>query len=284
MSKPPKGSVFRFKEIVNRFDQLQRIGADYLDEQRLDGKLFRSYTVEAGQCLGMDETGIGLVADALEPYYGRTFNRLLRVQLSWRLAGGYSVLKKNRPLADKFRTVPDRWAGFMVTAVEPAMRSKRGTPQVLLRMRIVTGIFSGLSFEQRFPYKYVTKIMAKDLGMPRFKGAAPLSIVQMFGVALLTTPRDTPRMTDLYTPPGAKALNKALNNLRAKPCMWDYTWPCRNCPVGYADGAEGCGRAVHETALVKRFCPGCKRRNWFHPNARVPICLHCDFSRARSGA
>ena len=43
MSKPPKGSVFRFKEIVNRFEQLQRVGVDYLDDQRLDGKLFRGF-------------------------------------------------------------------------------------------------------------------------------------------------------------------------------------------------------------------------------------------------
>ena len=158
--------------------------------------------------------------------------------------------------------------------------SKTGKVQLVLSFRILDGPYGGLAFKQYMPYRFVTAILAKDIGFPRFKGLHYLEMAGMWFVGLLVSDKWGPRLSEFSPTSASLDHNRKLRASRKMPCLRDFECVCHKCIVGY-DGDNPCIRAVHRFTFDKSWCPCCEHESYFDPAADSRICVVCTGKKFR---
>jgi len=228
-----------------------------------------------------------VVAESLSCYRGKELNEVLLKTIFWRIACGFDLLKEGQVLAGEFRQGKDECLPLRVTQSVPAAPLQNGQAAVTLTFMIMSGVYAGLSFSQRMPYRYVVYYLAGEMGFPKFKPIHYLEMVQcvLAGVITFQDP-SRPKVGDAFCPVSGKAVNRELRKNR-KECLFDFRWPCQNCTKGYL-GASPCAKATRQFSMVKRECKGCpagRVESWFDPKSNSEYCVKCQermlFKRAK---
>lgn len=282
IESPLDGVRFQLAGVVKRCDNLN--GAiTFVEDVTFEGVELESFASQACRLMRLSKrVHIQNARKALTMYSGRKMGRDFYVDMCWLMAAGYSRFRVGKEIENAFRTINDRWVGVIVTDIQPAPMSSNKTHRVEVHFRIITGIFCALKFSQWMPQDYVTKIMAKSMGVPKYNRAHVKEIVGMVCVVLFRSDGYRQSMIDLQVPAAAFSYNRQLYRSRAKPCdPWGYEWTCYQCPVGYDDdrGKKRCVRATHPHSYTYQECPHCGKQSWFDLRSRSSLCIRCNVNR-----
>ena len=218
-------------------------------------------------------------------YTGRTITRELISTIYWRLAAGRDWMLKGRFMAHDFpasgRTT-QFWTGLHISSCGYGPLTKNGKLQLTLGFRAMSGPYAGLTFTQHIPYFVVTRKIAKEIGFPVYQKTHYNELVQCVFVGYVSLDlwgdRLTPKVIEYHVSSMASKINRDLRRRRAEECQHaGYTWPCYQCPRGYADTANRyCYRAVRPFALQLKLCPQCNQQSYFDVAVGSSVCVSCQ--------
>jgi hypothetical protein len=224
--------------------------------------------------------------EILTPYYGKKLDHVTADPLAWRLAAGRDTMAKGEFLLDVFMPCEPYWTGLRIEDCHHAIPSKEGKPMIELVLRVYDGVFAGLRFSQKIPYKFVIAKLARDIGMPVYQKVHKNELVQCHFAGLIGYDRG-PRVSEFHTSPGIRTFNSKIRKERAKPCIKGYKWLCHQCTMGYLrmedkeDSKLFCPRGTHSMTFKKQACPQChKEEAWFDPALNSGVCIECKHKTA----
>ena len=275
----PKGLKFDFKPVLIRVTTLGLyvLWTGRFSDLLLEGEHFKVLVDRSLSALGLTGAARRPIEECLAPFYGQKLTNERLSDIGWRLAAGYSSFAKGKAIMNDFLPgFGEHWAPMMIESVRGAMLSKMGKAQLELSFRIFDGPYGGLCFKQRMPYRFVTAIMAKDIGFPRFTGLHYLEMSGMWLAGLIMSDRWGLRLNEFAPTAASLDHNRDLRKRRKDPCLRGFDCVCHRCVIGY-DGGDPCIRAVHRWTFVERACPVCdKEFAMFDLASNSLICVECE--------
>jgi hypothetical protein len=287
--QPPEGSVFFFKPVLNWMEKLRgRVfhrdaDADDHLEEPLCGERYKELVDDILGALELGGSARAPLEQLVARFYGKALGVPERADLAWLLASGRETLKAGQCPALGFKSVEGEWAAMRVEHVQYTTPSRLGRLRLSVHFRSFGGAFGGLPFRTPMAYDYVTKVFAKDLGLPRYQRAHYREIVDLWLVGYLVVDEKLrPRLEYVHMTSTALAHNRTVRMRRREPCPREYRWPCHDCTVGYLY-PDACPRATHPWTYTKKRCDKCETEGWFDPTHPGPFCVKCRERFVREG-
>jgi len=222
----------------------------------------------------------------LSKYYGQVLDYKSGSSLAWRIAAGAKLMAKGISTLGEFCPCDSYWTGLRIDEVNHVHPSKEGKPMLELVLRIYDGIFAGLRFTQRMPYRFVIAKLARDIGFQIYQKVHKNELVGAHFGGLLTCDSSGPRIAEFYSSMSINKANRDVRKDRTLPCLKGYRWLCHQCTIGYMkcddnqNSAWWCPRGTHSTTFVKQTCPACLKEAWFDPALNSKICIECKHHTA----
>ena len=219
------------------------------------------------------------VREMMSAYAGKALTWETRRAVFWRLAMAFGLLVENATVENQFVPRKTYWTGLRVLDAWYAPPSRSGASMVDLSMIVYGGVFAGLDFVQRMSWRWLTRVLAWDVGFARFKPVRIGELVQARLIGLLdTTEPGRPKMTEYRPKSGIKTFNRGLRKERETCRLGFQGKECWDCHMGYAYEAgimDPCPKATHSRRWVQRPCRRCAQDGWFDPGYHTPVCLRC---------
>lgn len=241
------------------------------------------------------------VRKALIPFYGRKMTRADFDGACLRVSALRRKIKFDIPFLDAFSTTKDLvWNVLVVESSEYSRLTKSKKAIVNVEFTVLEGDYAGLSLAQDMPQRYVTLVMARELGTSWKHD--PVSVRSVVGFRLIGGIRldveYQPKVEEIYGSDSLRMYNRLL--LSTRQAVEDYhkglhnkfsfTWrcpnrysgPCTICPRG----RDTCTRGTHRRTYVESFCRKCRNEKaWFDPPAvKTGVCVNCRVKAVRQGA
>lgn len=276
MPLPPDWK-FSFQAVLKRYEQVVvqiHCNGPY-SGMNFEGETFKHYVESACSFFKFDESARRCFECCITAFYGQRLTDVNMKEMAWRLAAGHDRFKGGLNVYNAFQKEEEHWVPLRIEQVSFAPPSRAGKVQLALRLRALDGVFAGLVFSQRITFVFATKVIAKDLGFPRFEGMDhnELSQCHFVGSLLVENPQ-YPGIVEFAPTASSVAHNRRLRKARNEPCLRGFSFECHRCPIGY-EGEDPCIRGTHRASFVKKDCPACKVEAYFDPASDSQICVSC---------
>lgn len=218
----------------------------------------------------------------LAGFQGKTMTPEMLNECAWRCAASFDCLMKFKAMHLAFTPVVPDWAAMRVDDVRYGRPTMNGKPTLNITFRLFSGPFGGLTFEQRFPYRFWMGLVRRDLGFPVYKRVHKNEFVLVRLAGLLDT-TEQPQITEFYASGGMRTWNSGLRKLREEPCRLDFSWLCHECTMGHSPAAKDiscASRGTHTNTFRQGHCIRCKEDDaWLDGAARVCVSCEADANR-----
>ncbi len=276
---PPEGVRFQFRAVMKRRDDLVmkvNLAGDYLDQPFADER-FQRYTEEVRKLFSLKQELKKGIMDVAAPYYGRPLREPELEELTWRLAASYDLLQQGGSGQARFVLSQPEWVPLLIEDCAYTSPSQSGKTRISVTFRLLGGRFAGLRFSQALNHVYLTRVLAPEIGFPRFSSLHHGELVQCWLGSEFNVPEpERPAIQDVYGTSVAIEHNRQLRKIRDEPCPKGYDWACHKCPVGY-EYPDGCPRATHTKTFVRRPCEECRsEKAYFDPSRNDKRCVVCN--------
>jgi hypothetical protein len=282
---PPKHFKFSVNPVLRRFIIVSE-GANHvlLSDESFTPQMMNEYVQAASYSLKLKKETRPLVASAVAIHCNAWLDRMTIRDITWRVAAGYDNFVAGIQTESKLHTGVREWVGLRIEQCYYGRPFKSGKTSLLVFFRILSGSFAGLLFSQRLPFRYVTGVLAKEIGWPRFNKVYPGEIVQACLVGEVAFAEKGTKLEEIYPASTVIRHNRTLRKERKVPisgprkrCPGNYDFPCHECSRGYeSPGEDGCMLATHPLAYAKADCSVCKRTSFFEQWPRAQICVRCE--------
>ena len=209
------------------------------------------------------------------PYYGRTISGIVSYRLAYRWSGGRKLLLEGKPLVDTYPASGKVWVALRIEEVILSGTTRKGNPLARTSLLIIEGEYSGAFFVQKLPVKYLTRILAKEIGFPKYKGTALQELCGMRLLGLIEFSVDRgPTLADVAGNSSVVGYNGKLRKNRAGKCPYELKHACHTCPRGYY-GEKSCALATHLHSYTLGLCERCGKKSWMDRTVSTSVCLSC---------
>jgi len=219
----------------------------------------------------------------LSGFQGKTMTPEVMNECAWRAAASFDCLMKFRELKQTFEPCEPEWAPMRVEDVRYGRPTLNGKPTLNIVFRLFGGQFGGLTFEQRFPYRFWMAVVKKDLGFSVYKRVHKNEFVRVRLAGLLDTCEQQTQITEFYASGGMRDWNRDLRKWREDPCPEGFTWLCHECTMGHFPAVKNtmsCSRGTHTNTYRRDHCIRCKNDEaWLDGAARVCVSCEADANR-----
>jgi len=212
------------------------------------------------------------IRESLLDFVGKEITTRVGDMMALKIAGGRQLLSHGHPIqpftAASSESIPLEITELRFDCV------RNGKVQLELRTVAMAGLAVGTEFRQPIPRKFVVYKLARDLGWPRaVRAPSHCELVRMWFTGTLGRARNKIVVATFDCRPHQQKYNSQLRKERLAPCVRDYPFQCRTCPVGY----ESCARATHRYTWIQKQCAKCyNMRAWFDPeDVTATMCLKC---------
>lgn len=282
---PPNHFKFSINPVLRRFILVSE-GANQvlLSDERFTPQMMNEYVQAASYSLKLKKPAWSLVASAVATHCNKWLNRMVMRDIAWRVAAGYDNFIAGMPVDSALQGDIKEWVGLQIEQCCPGSPFKNGKMSLRIFFRILSGKFAGVSFDQRLPFRYVTGVLAKKIGWPRYSLVYAGELVQACLVGEVAFSEKSTLLQEIYPSLSIIRHNRTLRKDRKIPkdgprkrCPGNYDFPCHECSRGYEDaGQDGCLLATHPLAYAKAECPVCKQVSFFEQWPRAQVCVLCE--------
>lgn len=212
-------------------------------------------------------------------FHGHELTGRLGDQLSTKLAGGLSLLKKGKPITGTLGK--PGWYPVVITDMRFG-RVVHNKTRVNMTTMITAGSMSGREILKSVTYKMVIWMLANELAWS-MTDMRPLhtELVGMWFMAyVVQKDNGSLDIDEVKCLAQHKRYNKKLRKQRAKPCVRHYNQRCHTCPVGYSE----CMLGTHRYTWILKPCKACKREYAaFDPEQKnAKACISCQTKNVRA--
>jgi hypothetical protein len=286
----PKGMKTKVKTVFNLMGKLMsELCTPSFTDVTLEGAAFDRILFVASLVTKLEQDTTRALYQALSCFQGKGGVEVVE-DICWRLAAGKERIVNGEELRSTFTAAePPHWCLIFIEDIYRAPSSKKGTQQLKLHMRILSGPYAGLSLQQTMAYDFVMWRFMLDIGFKREDNEfgndqrSYRDAVQGLFVGEIGWNEDGQRaeVREFDATTSTKASNKQLRTSRLT-CIREYPdMKCRVCPLGYK-GKNACPQATHRYEFVERPCSACGNEHaYFDPSRTVPICLVCETRESR---
>ena len=247
--------------------------------QELDDDTLAEYAKHLWRIVAPGQEVTVALRQMMAGYSGRTLDLAIRRSIFWRVAAAFDRLLNNEQMEFKFIQLEPYWTGFRVLDAWYAPPAKTGSSMVDVSLFVYGGPFAGLDFRQRMAWRWLTHVLAWDVGYTRFKHVNINELVQARLIGLMDTRElDRPKMAEYRPKAGIKAFNRGLRKEREVCRLGLAGQECWSCYMGYAYEPgimNPCPQAAHSRRWVQRPCAKCQHEGWFDPGYPTSLCLRC---------
>lgn len=282
---PPKHFKFSVNPVLRRYILVSE-GANQvlLSDERFTPHMMSEYVEAAAYSLKLKEAARPLVAQAVAVHCNEWLDRMRMRDITWRVAAGYPNFVAGIQTESQMHVGAREWVGLRIEQCCPGRPFKNGKASLRVFFRILSGSFAGLLFDQRLPSLYVTGVLAKEIGWPRYGKVNAGELVQACLVGEVSFTLNCHKLEEIHPASSTIRHNRTLRMERKIPergprkrCPGNYKFPCHECSRGYESaGQDGCGLATHPLAYTKADCSMCKRTSFFEQWPRGQICVLCE--------
>ena len=282
---PPKHFKFSVNPVLRRFILVSE-GANHvlLSDERFTPQMMSEYVQAAAYSLKLKKTVWPLVASAVAMHCNAWLDRMLIRDITWRVAAGYDNFVAGIQADSTMHTGSREWVGLRIEQCCYGRPFKSGKTGLLVFFRILSGSFAGLLFSQNLPFRYVTGVLAKEIGWPRFNRVYHGELVQACLVGEVAFEARGAKLEEIHPASTIIRHNRTLRTERKVPasgprkrCPGSYDFPCHECSRGYeSPGEDGCILATHPLAYARTECSMCKRVSFFEQWPRAKVCVLCQ--------
>jgi hypothetical protein len=223
----------------------------------------------------------------LAGFQGKTMSPDVLSECAWRCAASLDCVMKFKSMKAAFEPGEPEWVSLRIEDVRWGRPTMAGKPTFNITFRIFSGPFGGLTFDQRFPYKFWMYVVKRDLGFPAYKHVHKNEFVlgRLAGLLEtrgLTDTRDKAQISEFYASGGMRTWNSGLRKWRADDCRLGYGWACHECTMGHSPATKNlsCLRGTHTNTYHQGTCIRCKDdAAWLDGAARVCVSCEADANR-----
>jgi len=246
----------------------------------LEGSAFDELVVLSRRALRLTRRSDLPIRETLMEFADASITDRVLDRIAIKLAGGYSLLKRGRPIRHIQKLTKQLWAPLEILELRFGYVDRKNRLRLDMTAIVVAGELVGREILQALPSRFVTTTFAHALGWPRFGRPRHNSLVRTWFCGLLMQhERRGTQIAEFRCLPHQQKYNRKLKKQREEPCLMGYRQQCATCPIGYSR----CVRGTHRYTWIVRACPRCHvDRAMFDPedvNARY--CIACKVKKAR---